>query len=293
MPKLYGNGGVYPLGLQRLYVVPDQIRSFISMHKCGHSLVATFVAMLAVVILAASTAPAFAEADGPDLWRIRGVRADDTLNMHKEPTARSRTIARIPHDARQIRNLGCSGGPNFQQWQRMNTSERERAARARWCKVSFGGKTGWVAGRFLAEDAEAASAAGPKRIGAWTLKCQPAPCALEQVGIGTAQRTVLRIEPAETVNARIVVDRPGLPRNGTFTVYMDGDTITMGPIRDVRSRTGSRLVFEPGDITLGLLRQMARHQNMVISFPGAERGVEIHLEDFARAWDEVKARSSR
>lgn len=260
------------------------------MLKRGHSLATSFLAMVASVLLAG---PARAEADGPDQWRVTGVRSNDMLHMHTEPSARSRITARIPHNARQIRNLGCSGGPTFQQWQRMSPAERERAARARWCKVSFAGKTGWVAGRFLAEDGDAAPPAAPQRIGAWTLRCEPAPCALEQIGIGTTHRTVLRIEPDAPPNARIIIDRPGLPHTGTFTVYMDGDMITAGQIANVRARSASRLVLEPDDITLGLLRQMAKHQNMVISFPGAERGVEIHLDDFSRAWDAVSARSKR
>lgn len=261
------------------------------MHKRGHSLATPLLAMITAVVLAGSAAPALAEADGPDHWRVTGVRVDDALNMHTEPSARTRTIARIPHDARQIRNLGCRGAPTFQQWQRMSPAERERAARARWCKISFGGKTGWVAGHFLAEDGEAAPTANPTKIGAWTLSCQPAPCALEQVGVGTSRRTVLRIEPVAAPNARIIVDRPGLPRTGTFTIYMDGELITSGPIAPVRDKSRSLLMLEPDDITLGLLRQMARHKNMVISFPGAERGVEIHLEDFGRAWEETRARS--
>jgi len=34
----------------------------------------------------------------------------------------------------------------------MTKSQRDRAARSRWCQVEFQGRKGWVAGRFLRED---------------------------------------------------------------------------------------------------------------------------------------------
>ncbi len=69
--------------------------------------------------------------------------------------AESRTIARIPFNARGIRNLGCPNEVTFEQWKRMTQSQRDWAARSRWCEVEFQGKRGWVAGRFLKEDGTA------------------------------------------------------------------------------------------------------------------------------------------
>ncbi|MFM1815364.1 MAG: hypothetical protein RLZ98_2059 [Pseudomonadota bacterium] len=226
-----------------------------------------------------------AEASGPDVWDVTGVRSDDALNMHTEASARSKTILRIPYDAKGLKNLGCTGIPTFRQWQAMTEAERIRSARARWCKVEYQGNQGWVAGRFLKEG----TAGRPQTttFGAWTLQCDKV-CVLEQRGVGSARPTVLRLEPREGSNAAIDIDRRGMPKRGMFSVYMDGELITQGQIASLSRKGGNRLGMDPDDITLGLLRQMARHKNMVMSFPGEERGVEIHLERFEEAWQRAQ-----
>lgn len=247
-------------------------------------------AVLGVVtsLLLGSVVPATAEADGPDAWRVVGVRPDDVLNLHAGASARSRTIAGIPHDAKGIRNLGCRGAPTFQHWQRMTEAERERSTRARWCRVSYNGQSGWVAGRFLAEDsAPPQSGKASSTIGPWTVACAGVDCSIEQTGIAASRRTTLRVEPREGANARIIVERAALPSRGSLSVYMDGEAISAGAIAPIRSKDGRRLVMEPDDVTVGLLRHMERHKNMVVSFPGEERGVEFHLEEFARARSEL------
>ncbi len=94
-----------------------------------------------------------AKADGgPDYYAVTGVAADGVLNIRAEPSAGSRKIGEIPHDARGLRNLGCTGGPSFAEWLRMSEAERKRAGRNRWCKVRYRGIVGWVAGRYLMED---------------------------------------------------------------------------------------------------------------------------------------------
>ena len=92
-------------------------------------------------------------ADGPDFWAVTGVRSNDTLNMRMSPSADSEAIARIPHNARGLKNHGCPNDVTFEQWKRMTKAQRDLAARSRWCQVEYQGRKGWVASRFLREDA--------------------------------------------------------------------------------------------------------------------------------------------
>lgn len=95
-------------------------------------------------------------AEGPDFWAVTGVRANDALNMRMAPNADSEAIARIPHNARGLKNYGCPNEVTFEQWKSMTKHQRDRAARSRWCQVEFQGRKGWVAGRFLREDGSSA-----------------------------------------------------------------------------------------------------------------------------------------
>jgi hypothetical protein len=105
------------------------------------------LALLAVPLARAQTA-----ADGPQFWAVTGVASWDALNLRVAPNADSRRIARIPHNARGLKNLGCPNHVTFEQWKRMTETQKDRAARSRWCEVEYNGKRGWVAGRFLKED---------------------------------------------------------------------------------------------------------------------------------------------
>lgn len=89
---------------------------------------------------------------GPKYWAVTGVASNDALNLRVAPNARSKRIARIPHDARGLKNFGCPNYVTFEQWKRMTQAQKDRAQRSRWCEVEYGGKRGWVAGRFLKED---------------------------------------------------------------------------------------------------------------------------------------------
>lgn len=105
-----------------------------------------------LALLAVAPALAQTEADGPDYWAVTGVRSDDALNLRVAPKAESRRIARIPHNARGLKNHGCPNHVTFAQWKRMTPAQKDRAARSRWCEVEYMGLKGWVAGRFLKED---------------------------------------------------------------------------------------------------------------------------------------------
>lgn len=59
-----------------------------------------------------------------------------------------------PPDGACIRNLGCRGGLTFQEFTELSPVARKQRERQnpRWCQVEYRGVTGWVAGRYLAED---------------------------------------------------------------------------------------------------------------------------------------------
>lgn len=110
-------------------------------------------AVLIVFGLALLDVCTIATADGgPDYYAVTGVAADSVLNIRAEPSAKSRKIGEIPHSARGLRNLGCTGVPSFAEWSKMSETERRRAGRDRWCRVRYQGIVGWVAGRYLMED---------------------------------------------------------------------------------------------------------------------------------------------
>lgn len=241
---------------------------------------------LLFTILMQGIVAAQAESSGPDLWDVTGVRADDVLNLHADANVQSKIITGIPHDATGLKNLGCTGEPTFAEWQRMTEAERKQSTHARWCKVGYHAQQGWVAGRFLKEAENVPKRQQPTRHGAWEIACE-ATCVLEQRGRGSKQPALLRIEPREGSNAQISIIGPGIPKQGTLTIYMDGETISQGPIAPFAEEDGHQIVMPPDDITAGLLRQMARRKNMVLSFPGEERGVEIQLEHFEDAWRKV------
>jgi len=98
--------------------------------------------------------PANATADGPDFYRVRGVRDGHALNLRAEPSTAVSLLARVPADATCLRNLGCRGGLTLEEFTTLPEAEKRKRAleHPRWCKVEYQGTTGWVAGRYLAED---------------------------------------------------------------------------------------------------------------------------------------------
>ena len=106
------------------------------------------------------SSPAYAEADGPDWFKVTGVASNDVLNVRDKAGARHRKVGELPSTANGIRNLGCVGGLSYQQWQRATAAERSAAARKRWCRIAWRGVQGWVAGRFLAEGSRPAAGGG-------------------------------------------------------------------------------------------------------------------------------------
>jgi hypothetical protein len=105
-----------------------------------------------VLLLAATSALAQTDVEGPAYWAVTGVSPYDSLNLRVAPSAESRRIAKIPYNARGLKNYGCPNHVTFEQWKGMTQAQKDWAARSRWCQVEYKGMKGWVAGRFLKED---------------------------------------------------------------------------------------------------------------------------------------------
>ena len=107
-----------------------------------------------------------ATADGPDHYRVRGVSPGHHLTLRAEPSTASAPLARIPSNATCLRSFGCQGGLTFEEFTTLSEEDKRRRAaeNPRWCKVDYRGTVGWVAGRYLAEDAcSPATTPGPVR----------------------------------------------------------------------------------------------------------------------------------
>lgn len=107
--------------------------------------------VISIFALFAGVLNAQAEADGPDFFRVEGVRAGDVLNIRAAPSATAAKLGGIPPRANGVKNLGCRGGLTFAQWQKAGQAEREAAQKTRWCRISWQGVEGWVAARYLRE----------------------------------------------------------------------------------------------------------------------------------------------
>lgn len=105
------------------------------------------------------SAQARADADGPDYYDVRGVRAGSALRLRAEPDSGAAILARIPSDGVCLQNRGCVGGLTFEEFTSLPEDARREIERTRprWCKVRYSGVEGWVAGRFVRESPSACS----------------------------------------------------------------------------------------------------------------------------------------
>ena len=86
-------------------------------------------------------------------WAVNGVKSGDVLYLRDVPSADSKSLGRIPPNARGLKHLGCRRNqPPMDQWVRMSEKARHEAM-TQWCRVEYHGQQGWVAGRFLKPDA--------------------------------------------------------------------------------------------------------------------------------------------
>ena len=109
---------------------------------------------LAAVFLILLTGKTLAEADGPDFYRTSNIAPGNTLNIHNSADTASTVTGIIPPDSACIRNLGCEGGLSLNEFTRLSKPEQAQRLQEnpRWCKITYQGVTGWVSGRYLAED---------------------------------------------------------------------------------------------------------------------------------------------
>lgn len=210
-----------------------------------------FVAGLAL-LLAASGA-AWAEADGPDAWRVVDVAASDALNARMGPGTEYPVIGRFAHDERGLRQVTCV--PLVTAEQHFAMSEAEHSALPpRWCLMQRTDNSlrGWVAQRYLAEDhggAASSASTTPENVtlaaerlvrrlyeehlraltGAFTSPLHPtragdffsAPLASSIAGNGLQADPLFDAQDSEITDLRIALDREQPMFRGMITVNAD------------------------------------------------------------------------
>ncbi|WP_274426383.1 SH3 domain-containing protein [Chelativorans sp. YIM 93263] len=112
------------------------------------------------VFLLAASGTTWAEADGPDAWRVVDVASNDTLNARMGPGTNYPVIGQFAHDARGLTQVTCVPLVTAGQWFEMSEAERTNLP-PRWCLMQSADYSlkGWVAQRYLAEDHVAATPA--------------------------------------------------------------------------------------------------------------------------------------
>jgi len=94
----------------------------------------------------------FVQADEPDYWRVQGIKSGDELNMRRGPSVQFGISTKLPHDTRQLLNLGCHPDFSAVEWEQLTKEEKKLAQSMRWCHVMYQGRAGWIYSRYLKED---------------------------------------------------------------------------------------------------------------------------------------------
>ncbi len=91
-----------------------------------------------------------ATADGPDFFRSKpGVQK---ILVYERPDSQSKLIHTFDAPISNMQNLGCEGGPSYDEWAKLNDVEKEQAKAHIWCKISSESIIGWVQNQNLSED---------------------------------------------------------------------------------------------------------------------------------------------
>ncbi len=101
-----------------------------------------------------SFSTSYAEADGPDYWKVGNTASVDQLKIHDGPDESSRIVGELPQDANCLKNLGCQGGLTLEEYNQLNEQQQKATLKSnpRWCKIEFQDVLGWVASGSLIED---------------------------------------------------------------------------------------------------------------------------------------------
>ncbi len=261
--------------------------------KCsGISYCRLFVIGYVVLSLGAGASNLHAEADGPDFWDVTGVGSGDVLNIRMEASASSEKVGSIPADGRGLQNLGCTGVMSYSEWEAATPAERERAKSNRWCKISYQGVTGWVAGRFLSEggapsDAAVDTESGEFTFGAWKVFCEAGLCgSAYQYGRGGSAPTFIRVKLTRNGSPELLVEGGPFTASGSVEFIIDGKRVVSGQASLVKAETGDDLRFPPGDdITDGLIRAMKKGRALQLSVvrDGEKETIDFDLDGFTTA----------
>lgn len=110
--------------------------------------------LLLMILIAISVNPllALSQASGPDFLSVTRVDPGSFLSLRAAPSQTAGRIARIPHDARYLRNLGCQIPGASAETPPLSPSGQEEVAKRIWCRIEFEKQIGWAAGWFLTED---------------------------------------------------------------------------------------------------------------------------------------------
>ncbi|WP_262030585.1 SH3 domain-containing protein [Microvirga sp. Mcv34] len=112
----------------------------------------------AITTLLVSATVAYATADGPDFFDVRGVSPNDVLFLRARPTASSPKVGQVPHNGKMLRNEGCSAVRDGK-----ILPDSDLNTGPFWCRVRFGPVEGWANARYLIEAAEAQPIRSPSR----------------------------------------------------------------------------------------------------------------------------------
>lgn len=108
-------------------------------------------AFFAGAALLALTVGAFAQASGPEYFRVIELKTDDNANVRNAPNADSKIVGKIPKSVDGVKNHGCKGGLTPKQWEKASAARKKDHQRAGWCEVEYNGVKGWVSRRLLIE----------------------------------------------------------------------------------------------------------------------------------------------
>jgi uncharacterized protein len=94
---------------------------------------------------------AFAQAEGPEYFRVIELKKEDSVKLRVKPNADAKVVGRIPKSTDGVKNHGCKAGLSPKQWEKASAARKKEDQRTSWCEVEFKDAKGWVMRRFLAD----------------------------------------------------------------------------------------------------------------------------------------------